>query len=71
MAKNAIQSIEPNIANLVNGWIKSYGVPYKLEQESLNTKIFKRRMRGFLAQKKALTIIVKAKFLPNCNAMGE
>lgn len=49
MAKNAIQSIEPNIANLVNGWIKSYGVPYKLEQESLNTKIFKRRMRGFLA----------------------
>lgn len=52
MAKNAIQSIEPNIANLVNGWIKSYGVPYKLEQESLNTKIFKRRMRGFLGIEK-------------------
>ena len=31
-----IQSIEPNIAYLVNGWLKSYGLDYKLEQESLN-----------------------------------
>ena len=39
MAKNTIQSIEPNIADLVNGWLKSYKVDYKLEQESLNTEI--------------------------------
>lgn len=39
MAKNAIQSVEPNIADLVNGWLKSYKVDYKLEQESLNTEI--------------------------------
>lgn len=39
MAK--IQSIEPNIADLVNGWLKSYGLDYKLEQESLNAEIDK------------------------------
>ena len=38
MAKN-IQSVEPNIADLVNGWLKAYSVDYKLEQESLNTEI--------------------------------
>ena len=38
MAKK-IQSVEPNIADLVNGWLKSYKVDYKLEQESLNTEI--------------------------------
>ena len=37
MAK--IQSVEPNIANLVNGWLKEYGLDYKLEQESLNHEI--------------------------------
>jgi hypothetical protein len=35
------QSIEPNIAELANGWLKSYKLPYKLEQESLNTEIDK------------------------------
>lgn len=39
MAK--LQSIEPNIADLVNGWLKSYGLDYKLEQESLNDEIDK------------------------------
>jgi len=39
MAK--IKSIEPNIADLVNGWLKSYGLDYKLEQESLNEEIDK------------------------------
>lgn len=34
-----IQSVEPNVADLVNGWLKSYKVDYKLEQESLNTEI--------------------------------
>ena len=33
------QSVEPNIADLANGWMKSYKLPYKLEQESLNTEI--------------------------------
>ncbi|MCB0516637.1 MAG: N-6 DNA methylase [Chitinophagales bacterium] len=35
------QSIEPNIADLANGWLKSYKLPYKLEQESINTEIDK------------------------------
>lgn len=39
MAKNVNQSVEPNIADLVNGWLKSYKLDYKLEQESLNTEI--------------------------------
>lgn len=34
-----IQSVEPNIADLANGWLKSYELDYKLEQESLNTEI--------------------------------
>ena len=33
------KSIEPNIADLANGWLKSYGLNYKLEQESLNDEI--------------------------------
>jgi len=35
------QSIEPNIADLANGWLKSYKLPYKLEQESVNAEIDK------------------------------
>jgi hypothetical protein len=35
------QSIEPNIADMANGWLKSYKLPYKLEQESVNTEIDK------------------------------
>lgn len=34
-----IQSVEPNIADLANGWLKSYKLPYKLEQESVNDEI--------------------------------
>lgn len=37
----APQSVEPNIADLANGWLKSYKLPYKLEQESLNSEIDK------------------------------
>ena len=37
MAK--IKSVEPNIADLANGWMKSYDLDYKLEQESLNSEI--------------------------------
>jgi hypothetical protein len=35
------KSIEPNIADLANGWMKSYKLPYKLEQESVNAEIDK------------------------------
>ena len=41
MSKKKVQSIEPNIADLANGWLKSYKLDYKLEQESLNTEIDK------------------------------
>jgi len=37
----SVQSIEPNIADLANGWLKSLKLDYKLEQESLNTEIDK------------------------------
>ena len=33
------QSIEPNIADLANGWMKSSNLPYKLEQETINSEI--------------------------------
>ena len=39
--KNTVQSIEPNIADLANGWLKSYKLKYKLEQESVNAEIDK------------------------------
>jgi hypothetical protein len=35
------KSIEPNIADLANGWLKSYNLNYKLEQEPLNSEIDK------------------------------
>lgn len=35
------KSIEPNIADLANGWLKRHKLPYKLEQESLNAEIDK------------------------------
>ncbi len=41
MANVKIQSVEPDIADLANGWLKSYGLDYKLEQASLNTEIDK------------------------------
>lgn len=40
----AVQSVEPNIADLANGWMRSYGLDYKLEQENLNTEIDKALM---------------------------
>lgn len=38
-SKTKVPSIEPNIADMANGWLKSYRLDYKLEQESLNTEI--------------------------------
>ena len=37
--KAKVQSVEPNITDLANGWLKSYHLDYKLEQESLNYEI--------------------------------
>ena len=39
--KSKVQSIEPNIADLCNGWLKEYNLDYKLEQQSLNAEIDK------------------------------
>lgn len=39
--KQTEQSIEPNIADLANSWLKSHKLDYKLEQESLNAEIDK------------------------------
>lgn len=41
MATKSIQSVEPQIALMANGWLKSYKLDYKLEQESLNEEIDK------------------------------
>ena len=51
MAK--IQSVEPNVADLANGWLKSYKLDYKLEQESLRQSRTKKeqpkgRKRGII-----------------------
>jgi hypothetical protein len=37
--KRTVQSIEPNIADLANGWLKDYKLDYKLEQELVHTGI--------------------------------
>ena len=41
MNSNNKKSVEPDIADMVNGWLKSYGLDYKLEQASLNAEIDK------------------------------
>ncbi|UTY27615.1 HsdM family class I SAM-dependent methyltransferase [Treponema putidum] len=41
MADRKDKSVEPNIADLANGWLKSYNLDYKLEQEPLNSEIDK------------------------------
>jgi hypothetical protein len=41
MKEKNSQSIEPNIADLANGWLKSHKLNYKLEQESVNAEIDK------------------------------
>lgn len=41
MAKMKVQSVEPLIADLCNGWMNSYGLDFKPEQEPLNSEIDK------------------------------
>lgn len=37
--KKSVQSIEPEITEIGNGWLKSYNLDYKLKQASLNSEI--------------------------------
>lgn len=39
MKHKSKKSVEPIVADLVNGWLKSYRLDYKLEQDSLNSQI--------------------------------
>lgn len=39
MAKKTVQSVEPDIALLANGWLKEYKLDYRIEQAGLNTEI--------------------------------
>lgn len=39
MKRASQKSVEPNIADLANGWLKSYKLDYKLEQEPLTAEI--------------------------------
>lgn len=41
MAKKNIQSVEPQVADLANSWMRGYGLEYKLEQEHINSEIDK------------------------------
>lgn len=41
MKHKSKKSVEPIVADLVNGWLKSYRLDYKLEQDSLNSQIDK------------------------------
>lgn len=41
VTRSSTQSVEPNVADTVNSWLKKYKVDYKLEQESLNSEIDK------------------------------
>lgn len=38
-SRKVVKSVEPEIADLGNGWLKSYGLDYKLEQATLNREI--------------------------------
>ncbi|MWN88274.1 VRR-NUC domain-containing protein, partial [Escherichia coli] len=38
-SRKTVKSVEPEIADLGNGWLKSYGIDYKLEQATLNREI--------------------------------
>lgn len=52
------KSVEPNVADLVNGWLKAYGLDYKLEQESLNPKST-RHLKSIIPKAAALAAIVQ------------
>lgn len=72
-SKKKIQSIEPNIADMVNGWLKSYELDYKLEQESLNDEIDKAlfdyytKNGGSGANRPDAKLLLRNKWLSNFN----
>lgn len=39
MAKKRIQSVEPDVALLANGWLREYNLDYRIEQAGLNDEI--------------------------------
>jgi len=61
--KKTVQSIEPNIADLANGWLKSYKLDYKLEQEELNAEIDK-AINDYHSKKMAVLLAID--MMPNC-----
>jgi len=46
----SIQSIEPNIAELANGWLKSYGLDYKLQQERLANEEIEKALADYFSK---------------------
>ncbi len=38
-SRKAVKSVEPQISDLANSWLKSYGLDYRLEQAPLNSEI--------------------------------
>ncbi|HHY7627911.1 TPA: restriction endonuclease subunit M, partial [Escherichia coli] len=38
-SRKSVKSVEPDIADRANNWLKSYGLDYKLEQAPLNNEI--------------------------------
>ncbi len=45
--KTTVQSIEPNIADLANGWLKLYKLNYKLEQDNSHGRKISRKIEVF------------------------
>jgi len=50
MAKEKVQSVEPNIADLANGWLKSYKLDYKLQQESVGNSEIDRALDEYFSK---------------------
>lgn len=63
MAK--IQSVEPNVADLANGWMRSYKLDYKLEQESLNTEI-DRALDEYFSTSRKMAALAEIVRMPSC-----
>lgn len=68
MKQKYTQSIEPNIADLANGWLKKYKLDYKLEHETLSSPIDKALQNYFSknggvgGNKPDVKLILKDKF---------
>lgn len=65
------KSIEPKIAEIGNSWLKSYGLDYKLEQESLNNEIDKALEEYFTKSGGSGVNRSDAKLLKTCKKTGK